>query len=251
MDTWRQVALRCVMISLLQKLPWHAYICWLKLVVYTSSSWVFPIVWWDSILCTLNDPWLTTHTARVEYLQTVSGINIGNINRLWHKLGLLSSSRMFLSVICYMSHFICHMIPVTCHLPPVPCHLSPVTKPTATATDPPPANSAQCAGMNTEIDERSDFGNSFPICFLSIIKGASKSWKTDQYIFLTPTREPKITHAVAASSVFNSVLYIWVQQTTLLFFSRVASFKTRLRQCIGVEWLEVEIVSFVLFIGCI
>ena len=102
--------------------------------------------------------------------------------------------------------------------------------------------------MKTEIDERSDFGNSFPICFVSIIKGASKSWMTDYYIFYTPTiREPKITHTVAASSAFNSVLYI--QQSSLLFFSRVASFKTCLRQCIGVEWLEVEIVSFVLFIN--
>ena len=60
-----------------------------------------------------------------------------------------------LCVICHVSFVICHvshityplsrvtshLSPVTCHMPPVPCHLSPVTKPTATATDPPPANS--------------------------------------------------------------------------------------------------------------
>ena len=42
-------------------------------------------------------------------------------------------------VMCYMSRVTYHMSHVACHLSPVICHLS--LAPTATATDPPPANS--------------------------------------------------------------------------------------------------------------
>ena len=50
-------------------------------------------------------------------------------------------------VICHVSYIMCHMSCVICHMSHVACHLSPDTchlilTPTATATDPPPANSA-------------------------------------------------------------------------------------------------------------
>ena len=42
-------------------------------------------------------------------------------------------------VMCRVSRAMCHVSRVVCHLSPVTCHLS--LTPTATDTDPPPANS--------------------------------------------------------------------------------------------------------------
>ena len=118
-------------------------------------------------------------------------------------------------VMCHVSHVTCHVSPVTCHMPPVPCHLSLSQQPQPQTL--PLLTLPLCTvGWNEKLkqEKKMDFEKKNSNFFVSFIKRALKSWMTDRKIIFTPTiEEPKISHALAASSVFNLILCL-----TKLFF---------------------------------